>query len=67
MKDRFPCDDVHRPARYRKEQILLGKLYEAQEIMSETLDKGVKDPYYRVMEDIIHRLEQYLQNQQDIL
>jgi hypothetical protein len=50
-----------------KEQMLLSKLYECQEIMAQTLKDGKDDHHYFLMEVLIARLEKYLQNQQDIL
>ena len=65
MKERFPCSDEHTQRRYSKEQILLGKMYEVQDLMFELL--GEDDFHFRLMEDISLRLEIYLQNQQDML
>jgi hypothetical protein len=51
-----------------KEQILLRKLYEAQELMEDTLNDGKEDRHYFMICELIKRLEVYLQrHNQDIL
>ena len=50
-----------------KEQELLRLLYECQEQMGKLLDKGVKDPHYIMMQELIKRLEMYLQDKQDLI
>ena len=50
-----------------KEQKLLRIMYECQEEMGKLLDKGIKDPHYIMMEELIKRLEIYLQEKQDLV
>jgi hypothetical protein len=50
-----------------KEQMLLSRLYECQEMMADLLDKGREDKHYFLIEILIKRLEIHIQNQQDIL
>jgi len=50
-----------------KEQILLSKLYECQDMMEELLDKGKDDNHYFLMEILVRRLESYLQDETDII
>ena len=50
-----------------KEQILLGKLYECQDMMEDLLEKGKDDDHYFLMEILVKRLESYLQDETDII
>lgn len=50
-----------------KEQILLAKLYECQDMMENLLDKGKDDNHYFLMELLVRRLESYLQDETDII
>ena len=50
-----------------KEQILLAKLYECQDMMEDLLDKGKDDNHYFLMEILVRRLESYLQDETDII
>ena len=50
-----------------KEQILLSKLYECQDMMEELLEKGKDDNHYFLMELLIRRLESFLQDEIDII
>ena len=50
-----------------KEQILLAKLYECQDMMENLLDKGKDDNHYFLMEILVRRLESYLQDETDII
>ena len=50
-----------------KEQILLSKLYECQDMMEELLDKGKDDNHYFLMEILVRRLESFLQDETDII
>lgn len=50
-----------------KEQILLSKLYECQDMMEDLLDKGKDDNHYFLMEILVRRLESYLQDETDII
>ena len=50
-----------------KEQILLSKLYECQDMMEDLLDKGKDDNHYFLMEILIKRLESFLQDETDII
>ena len=50
-----------------KEQILLAKLYECQDMMADLLDKGKDDNHYFLMEILIKRLESFLQDETDII
>lgn len=43
-----------------KEQELLQKLYECQEMMEDLLDKGKDDKHYLLMEIVIERLEEHI-------
>lgn len=49
-----------------KEKRLLRKLYECQELMEETLDKGKEDDHYHLMQLLINRLERHLQDKLDL-
>jgi hypothetical protein len=51
----------------KKEQELLEKLYECQDLMLELLDGGKEDKHYFLMEILIKRLELHLQHKQDLL
>lgn len=48
------------------ERILLRKLYECQDLMEETLDKGKEDNHYHLMQLLINRLERHLQDKLDL-
>ena len=50
-----------------KEQILLTKLYECQDMMEELLEKGKDDNHYFLMELLIRRLESFLQDENELL
>lgn len=50
-----------------KEQILLTKLYECQDMMEELLEKGKDDNHYFLMEILIKRLESFLQDENELL
>ena len=50
-----------------KEQKLLIKLYECQEMMEGLLDKGKEDKHYFLMEILIKRLEINLSNRYGIV
>jgi hypothetical protein len=50
-----------------KEQILLAKLYECQDMMEELLEKGKDDNHYFLMELLIRRLESFLQDENELL
>ncbi len=50
-----------------KEQILLSKLYDCQDMMEELLEKGKDDNHYFLMEILIRRLESYLQDETELL
>ena len=50
-----------------KEQILLAKLYECQDMMEDLLDNGKDDNHYFLMEILVRRLESYLQDETDII
>ena len=50
-----------------KEQILLGKLYDCQDMMEELLEKGKDDNHYFLMEILVRRLESFLQEETDII
>ena len=50
-----------------REQHLLANLYECQQEMERLLDDGTRDPHYRLMSQLISRLEKYLQNNQDLM
>ena len=50
-----------------KEQELLKKMYECQDLMEELLDKGNEDSHYKLMETLINRLEKHIQNNQDLM
>jgi len=49
-----------------KERRLLKKLYECQDLMEETLDKGKEDNHYHLMQLLINRLERHLQYKLDL-
>lgn len=53
--------------RSHREQILLSKMYECQDLMEILLDKGRDDSDYIVMQKLITRLETYIQNNQDLM
>ena len=53
--------------RLAKEQKLLRKMYECQELMEHLLDKGREDLHYVLMEELINRLETHLQNDKTII
>jgi len=50
-----------------KEQKLLAKLYECQEEMELLLRDGKEDEHYKMMCNLIKRLELYLCNNQDLM
>jgi hypothetical protein len=50
-----------------KEQDLLRKLYECQEEMEVLLKEGKLDPHYKIISDLIKRLENHLCNCQDLM
>ncbi len=50
-----------------REQKLLIKLYECQDEMEILLKKGKKDTHYRLICELIRRLELYLCNNQDLM
>ena len=50
-----------------KEQILLTKLYECQDMMEVLLEKGKDDNHYFLMEILIKRLESHLEEETDII
>jgi hypothetical protein len=50
-----------------REQELLRSLYECQEEMEKLLKKGKEDTHYKMMCDLIKRLEDYLSNGQDLM
>jgi hypothetical protein len=50
-----------------KEQILLGKLYDCQDMMEDLLEKGKDDNHYFLMEILVKRLESFLQEETDII
>jgi hypothetical protein len=50
-----------------KEQILLAKLYECQDMMEDLLEKGKDDNHYFLMELLIRRLESFLQDENELL
>lgn len=50
-----------------KEQKLLSKMYECQDLMANLLDKGTKDEHYILMQELIDRLEKHLENKQDLM
>ena len=49
----------------KREQLLLKKLYECQDEMEELLHDGKNDKHYFLMEILIKRLEDYIQNNLD--
>ena len=49
------------------EQDLLRKLYECQEEMEKLLKDGKQDSHYKIICDLIKRLENYLCNSQDLM
>lgn len=51
----------------KQEQTLLRKMYECQDMMEVLLDKGKKDDHYKMMSTLIQRLEEYLQNNQELM
>lgn len=53
--------------RLHKEQKLLRTLYECQDMMADLLDEGKEDKHYFLIEILIKRLEDYLQNNQDLM
>lgn len=53
--------------RSHREQLLLSKMYECQDLMEILLDKGKDDNDYIVMQKLITRLEIYIQNNQDLM
>ena len=53
--------------RIAKEQKLLRKMYECQEMMEHLLDKGREDPHYALMVELIDRLESHLQNNKTVI
>jgi len=50
-----------------KEEELLAKLYECQDMMAELLDKGDQDFHYLMMEIVVKRLESHLENNKDLI
>ena len=50
-----------------REQELLRKLYECQEEMEFLLVRGKQDTHYKMICDLIKRLEEYLSNGQDLM
>lgn len=50
-----------------REQKLLRSLYECQEEMEKLLKKGKEDTHYKMMCELIKRLEDYLSNGQDLM
>lgn len=50
-----------------REQELLRKLYECQEEMEKLLREGKQDTHYKMMCDLIKRLEDYLSSGQDLM
>jgi len=51
----------------QKEQDLLKKLYESQDLMEILLDKGKDDFHYLMIGSLIRRLEKHLQDSSDLL
>lgn len=50
-----------------KEQDLLRKLYECQEDMETLLKEGKQDEHYKMICELIQRLEQHLCDNQDLM
>ena len=50
-----------------KEQELLRKLYECQEEMENLLKEGKEDKHYKMICELIKRLESYLCDEQDLM
>jgi hypothetical protein len=50
-----------------KEQNLLRKMYECQDLMGNLLDKGTEDEHYILMQKLIDRLEKHLEDRQDLM
>jgi hypothetical protein len=50
-----------------KEQDLLRKLYECQEEMEKLLKQGKEDSHYKMICELITRLEMFLCNNQDLM
>ena len=50
-----------------REQQLLRKMYECHEEMADLLDNGKEDPHYVIMGELIKRLENYLQGNQNLI
>jgi hypothetical protein len=50
-----------------KEQKLLSKLYECQEEMEKLLKEGKEDKHYKMICELINRLELHLCNNQDLM
>ena len=49
-----------------REQELLRKLYECQDIMEDVLDNGKEDDHYQLIQILINRLEKHLQDRIDL-
>ena len=50
-----------------KEEELLAKLYQCQDMMAELLDRGDQDFHYLLMEMLVKRLESHLENNKDLM
>lgn len=58
---------MQKPSEHTKEQQLLKKLYECQEMMLELLDDGANDEHYKLIQVLISRLEKHLIDKLDLM
>ena len=58
---------MQKPSEHTKEQQLLSRLYECQEMMAELLDGGVNDEHYKLIQTLITRLEKHLIDKLDLI